>query len=163
MEKILRNINSSPQKTRVLTWTSTACAITVALFFGVQLALHLLAGEYVTAATVAATAAIGYITVGVARRVLNAPRPYELYDFFENIPTHKPGRSFPSRHAYSAFVIATLAWLVHPAVSIALFILAILICVARVLTGLHFIRDVVAGALIGALTGVIGLLLVYFI
>ena len=63
MEKILRNINSSPQKTRVLTWTSTACAITVALFFGVQLALHLLAGEYVTAATVAATAAIGYITV----------------------------------------------------------------------------------------------------
>lgn len=163
MEELLKNINSSPKKTKMLSWISAACAITIALFFGLQLALHLLDEEYITAAIISVTALTGYIIVGAARRIVNAPRPYELYDFFDNVPKHKPGRSFPSRHAYSAFVLAMLAWLINPAITVVLGILAVLICVTRVLLGLHFIRDVATGMLIGVCAGITGLLLVYFI
>lgn len=163
METLLKNINSSPKKAKMLSWISAACAVAIALFFGMQLILHLLYEQYVTFAIVAVTALIGYVVVGIVRKLVNAPRPYELYDFFENVPKHKPGMSFPSRHAYSAFVLATLAWLVHPLITAALAILAAAICVTRVLVGLHFIRDVIAGALIGVLSGVTGILLACFI
>ena len=163
MERILKSINSSPKKTKMLSCISAISAVVLAIFFGLQLALHLLGGEYVDAAIAATTAATGYVLVGVVRKMLNSPRPYELYSFFENTPRHKPGCSFPSRHAYSAFVIASLSWLVHPVIPAALGIVAALICVTRVLLGLHFIRDVVAGSLIGLLVGVTGILLVYFI
>ena len=163
METLLKNINSSLKKIKMLSWISTVCAVTIALFFGMQLVLHLLYEQYVTFAIVAVTALTGYVIVGVVRKLVNAPRPYELYDFFESAPKHKPGQSFPSRHAYSAFVLATLAWLVHPVITFSLVILAAAICVTRVLVGLHFIRDVIAGALIGVLSGVTGILLACFI
>jgi undecaprenyl-diphosphatase len=77
--------------------------------------------------------------------------------------------SFPSGHASRAFLISVLASALAPAwLAILLWILAPLVCIARVAMGVHYVSDVVAGAALGILAALIGLqiyepLLMWFI
>ena len=116
--------------------------------------------EYVTAAKLFLAAFSGFLLVTIARRLINAPRPYEIYGFYERKPKNKSGSSFPSRHAYSAFAIATLSISVNPILAGALFFFSVMLSVFRVLLGIHFVRDVLAGALLGTAAGAIGLLII---
>lgn len=102
---------------------------------------------------------ISFVLVTVLRKVINAPRPYEVFDVAPVIPKDTRGNSFPSRHAFSIFVIAMtfcaccpLAW-VGPVMLVA----GVLLTVIRVVSGVHFPRDVVVGALLGMLAGFMGL------
>ncbi|HTX90375.1 MAG TPA: phosphatase PAP2 family protein [Anaerolineales bacterium] len=64
--------------------------------------------------------------------------------------------SFPSGHAARAILIAVLAVGLGPAwLAIVLCIWAPLVALARVAMGVHFLSDVVAGAVLGGLAGVI--------
>jgi undecaprenyl-diphosphatase len=66
--------------------------------------------------------------------------------------------SFPSGHAARAFLIATIAsGLGPPALAVALWIWAPLVALARVAMGVHYLSDIVAGALFGILVALIGL------
>jgi undecaprenyl-diphosphatase len=66
--------------------------------------------------------------------------------------------SFPSGHAARAFLIAVVATPLAPAwLVILLWIWAPLVSLARVAMGVHYLSDVVAGALLGSIIGVIGL------
>lgn len=66
--------------------------------------------------------------------------------------------SFPSGHAARSFLIATLAvGLVPGWLAVVLWIWAPLVAVARVAMGVHYLSDVVAGALLGIICGRIGL------
>ena len=105
------------------------------------------------------TLALPFLAVTLLRRRLNAPRPYELYPFYENAPKSKKGSSFPSRHAHSAFAIGTLLTFASPVLGAVLLTLSVAMCASRVLLGIHFIRDVLAGALTGAVSSLIGALL----
>ncbi len=104
-------------------------------------------------------AGVPFVLVSIARRLIDAPRPYELYDFYPRRPKDKHGASFPSRHVFSAFVIGTLAFSCSVPLGIAVSVLGITLSVSRVLLGIHFVRDCVAGALIGVLSGVLSILL----
>ena len=160
MKKLLVRVNSSRRAVlslKVISYISSALCV---LVFCIQLLLSTLDGEYLTAIGVAASCAIGLLTVTLMRKIINAPRPYEFYDFYEQKPRDKSGQSFPSRHAYSAFVIAVISWLLHPAVSISLFVVGICLSVARVLLGIHFVRDVLVGAALGIISGVLGILII---
>lgn len=65
--------------------------------------------------------------------------------------------SFPSGHAARAFLIALLAgWLGPAPLALALWIWAPLVSLARVAMGVHYLSDVVAGALVGVLAGWFG-------
>ena len=163
MEKLLRNIYEDKVKQKICLVTSAISAWCAALFFGLQLLWHLLLGEYITLAVVAASAALGFILVTVLRKIINAKRPYEIYDFYTVPPRAKLGASHPSRHCYSAAVIATLGWLVSPLVTLAVGILTLIIAVTRVVTGIHFVRDTAAGISLGVLFGGIGLLVNFLI
>ena len=69
------------------------------------------------------------------------------------------GHSFPSRHVFSVFVIAfTVGVHIHWA-GIALGAVGLLISLIRVLAGIHFPRDVLAGMLSGIACGLIGFLI----
>ncbi len=101
--------------------------------------------------------AVGFVAATVVRSGQNLPRPYEALGIPAIAPKDTHGKSFPSRHAACVAVIAltTLheAWIP----GVLLIIIGILIAVSRVLAGVHFIRDVVCGLLIGGLVGLIGM------
>ena len=66
--------------------------------------------------------------------------------------------SFPSGHAARAFLIATIAaGLGPPGLAMALWIWAPLVGLARVAMGVHYLSDIVAGALFGIVVALIGL------
>ena len=65
--------------------------------------------------------------------------------------------SFPSGHAARAFLIATLAVGLAPGwLAVLLWIWAPLVALARVAMGVHYVSDVVAGAVLGIVCGLIG-------
>lgn len=65
--------------------------------------------------------------------------------------------SFPSGHAARAFLIATLAVILGPSwIAAILLIWAPLVTLSRVLMGVHYLSDVIAGAIVGILFAYIG-------
>lgn len=65
--------------------------------------------------------------------------------------------SFPSGHAARAFLIAILATLLGPVwLAALLWIWAPLVSLARVAMGVHYISDVIAGAIVGVLVALLG-------
>ena len=104
---------------------------------------------------------ISFVLVSIFRSWYDAPRPYE-------IPGAEPplikkdaqGKSFPSRHIFSIFVIAVTFFWVWPVPGILIGIAGVLLAWSRVAGGVHFPRDVIAGALIGVFSGVIGYYLI---
>lgn len=97
--------------------------------------------------------AVGFAAVSFFRRRFNAPRPYECCSIAPLIARDGAGKSFPSRHAFSAFAIAA-SWFAGSApVAVVLLVAAVVLAICRVLGGVHFPRDVVVGALIGSATG----------
>ena len=159
MQSLVKKVYSSKRLSSFFQVSSLLIEIIVSVSFCLQLVFTFF-GDVVIALKVAVSAAVGLVMVSILRKLINAPRPYEIYDFFEAPPRKGSGCSFPSRHAYSSFVIAVLAWLWHPAISISLLALALCLCVLRVLLGIHFVRDVICGAAIGIIAAVIGILTV---
>lgn len=96
------------------------------------------------------------VVVTLLRMLVDRPRPYERLDIDPLIKKDTHGKSFPSRHAFSVFVIAATAWTVWPPLGAALAVVGVLLCVLRVLGGVHYPADVAVGALIGVLSAVIG-------
>ncbi len=92
---------------------------------------------------------LGFVFVTIFRKVFNRQRPYEKFDMPPVIPKEKKGQSFPSRHVFSAFIIACAFYLNSPLwmIGAALFVFAFIIAVIRVVAGVHFISDVLVGAL----------------
>lgn len=158
MERLLKRVHASAALTQALRWLSH---ITTAYAVGL-LALLLYDSwrlSELSAMKLTLILALPFLAVSLVRKLVHAPRPYELYDFYGSEIRHKEGESFPSRHAHSAFAIGVAALPRLPVLGAVLLALGALMCVARVLLGIHFIRDVVAGALCGTLTSVIGLLI----
>ena len=95
---------------------------------------------------------------GTALRArLDRPRPYEQPGFVPLVQKETKGRSFPSRHALSAAVLAAVWLYFYPPVGVCMVLVALAICALRVLAGVHFIRDVAAGAAFGFILGVFGM------
>ena len=64
--------------------------------------------------------------------------------------------SFPSGHTMTAFAVAVPLLLYYPSLTIGLLFCAFSIAASRILLGMHFLSDVVAGALIGTGLGYLG-------
>lgn len=97
----------------------------------------------------------GLIVISLLRKLINAKRPYEVFDTSPIIKKETKGNSFPSRHVFSATVIAMNVLAVCPPAGIVLLICALVIALLRVVLGVHFIKDVVAGAVFGILFGIL--------
>lgn len=118
-----------------------------------QLAVRRESGRFLRVLLVPAAA---FASCTILRHIFRAKRPYESRGFVPLIPREKTGDSFPSRHMTSAAVIAAAYWYVYPAVGAALAAAAACIAVVRVLAGVHFPRDVIAGGALGLAFALVG-------
>lgn len=87
----------------------------------------------------------GFIVVSVIRILVNRPRPYEKFQIPPVIPKDTMGHSWPSRHVFSAAVIAFTFFPFSVEAGTVLLIAAAALAVIRVLSGVHYISDVLAG------------------
>jgi undecaprenyl-diphosphatase len=75
-------------------------------------------------------------------------RPFVTHHVIQLIP-HAVNASFPSDHATASFVLATSIWLFRKKDGWVWLVLAALIAISRVWTGVHYPSDILGGALLG--------------
>ena len=88
-----------------------------------------------------------FATVTLIRRFLNFRRPYEQLKITPLFPKDTKGKSFPSRHTACAAVIAMTFLYVNVPFGAVFLVVAALIAGSRVIAGVHYPRDVIAGFL----------------
>jgi undecaprenyl-diphosphatase len=88
------------------------------------------------------------------------PRPFEVHQdiFLTGKPLDK--FSFPSGHTLHAVVFGLVAINYYPALSFIIMPFVSMVALSRVVLGLHYPSDVIAGALIGSLIAALSFLLV---
>ncbi len=137
-------------------------AFTVAAYAALTVFSYL-GGGWQLSLTYIAVSGVPFITLSVIRRIINAPRPTELLDVSPlDAGRGKRGRSMPSRHVFSAFLIGTLLTYEVMVLGIIVLLMGVCIGACRVLSAKHFVRDCVAGALSGAISGLIGIAILMF-
>ena len=103
-----------------------------------------------TAASVLVAMALTWCIVHLFHALVPLPRPAAL-----NLGTqwidqgNRPG--FPSMHVSVAFAMASALWFRHSRWAVAALLLGVAMAWSRVCIGVHFPRDVLAAALVGAL------------
>lgn len=85
------------------------------------------------------------------------PRPFLTYPVHQLIAEHAP--SFPSGHSLFFFAFSTVAYGYDRRLGILCYFLTVLICAARVASGIHYPSDIAAGAVLGIICGLIANLL----
>lgn len=106
---------------------------------------------------------LSFLAVSIFRLHAHQKRPYELYDIKPLIPKETKEKSFPSRHVFSIYVIGVTVCFSQIYLGILVCIMGLCLAVIRVVTGVHFPRDVFWGAVIGtACGGVAGLWMWFF-
>jgi undecaprenyl-diphosphatase len=78
------------------------------------------------------------------------PRPYQLHSSIQHFIAPLDRFSFPSGHTLHAVAFSLVAAAYYPALTGALTVFSLLIATSRVVLGLHYPSDVIAGAAIGA-------------
>ncbi|MCY0879088.1 MAG: phosphatase PAP2 family protein [Firmicutes bacterium] len=88
------------------------------------------------------------------------PRPF-VYEprLIHQLLPHKKDTSFPSDHAAGSFAFAVGLFFAGASDGILALIFAALVSIARVFVGLHWPTDVIAGAVIGVISGLVVLAL----
>jgi undecaprenyl-diphosphatase len=126
-------------------WIWYSLGIAVLLFGG--------ADRYTAFAAAATAEAAAVALFRIVKNASKRKRPcqMEVHCWANVLPPDQ--FSFPSGHAMSAFAIAIPLSIFYPELQAPLLILSFSIAVSRVVLGMHFVSDVVAGSMLGALLG----------
>lgn len=127
--------------------------IVILLFLTVQ---HLAAYELI----------VGAVTLGLAveliKAVIHRTRPYIKLKDIRIVGSRASGRSFPSGHTSQTFFMATLLlhyYHVGILIWLLLYVIASLVGITRIYLGMHYPRDVLAGAMLGTAWGLLGVII----
>lgn len=89
------------------------------------------------------------------RKVFKAKRPFDELNINKMIE-HKSNYSFPSNHCVCSMIISVSIIYINIKLGFIMIILTIFTALSRIMTGLHYPSDVVAGLIIGLITGIFG-------
>jgi undecaprenyl-diphosphatase len=121
------------------------------LWYSVAAALLAFGGAQRLAAIAAASSAaiVGIGVFKILKRLSHRPRPCQIepHCWSKVLPPDK--FSFPSGHTMTAFAIALVLSYFYRGVELPLYFLAGSIAISRVVLGMHFLSDVLAGAILG--------------
>jgi membrane-associated phospholipid phosphatase len=102
---------------------------------------------------------LDFLLVTLIRKNINSRRPFEVCRY-EPITPHSKGKSCPSRHASSSVIISIAVFYISPVLGIVTAVIGAAVCAARVVSGVHYIHDVVYGAAISIIFGYVSFFLV---
>jgi undecaprenyl-diphosphatase len=94
----------------------------------------------------------------LVKRATTRLRPFAAIPGVTGLVVPPDEFSFPSGHTAAAFVMVTASTVLLPLLVLPLSAAALLIGVSRVYLGVHFPSDVLAGAVVGVLSGMAGLM-----
>jgi undecaprenyl-diphosphatase len=128
------------------------------LWYAMGLAILLLGGKTRFEALGAAglSSALTVLLFSQLKRLTGRRRPCQIAPHCWATLLPPDQFSFPSGHTMTAFAVAIPLSLFYPTLSIGLLFCALSIATSRILLGMHFLSDVVAGALIGTGLGYLG-------
>ena len=128
-------------------WLWYAMGLIVLLFGG--------ATRYEALSAAAASSSAGVLTFLTLKRLFNRRRPsaMEPHCWATLLPPDQ--FSFPSGHTITAFAVAVPLGVFYPSLMVGLLFCALSIALSRVMLGLHFLSDVVAGCVIGTGLGLV--------
>jgi undecaprenyl-diphosphatase len=109
------------------------------------------------ALVMALTGVLGVILYKVLKRVFVRERPFITHSAIDIAMPPLDRYSFPSGHTLHAVCFTLQATAHFPQLGVVLIPLALAIAGSRVILGLHYPTDVLAGAALGALLGMLGL------
>lgn len=101
-----------------------------------------------------------FLMVTALRKLINEQRPYERYRIEPVFAKNTKGKSMPSRHTASAFIISMAMLRVNLYLGIGFLVVSFVIMISRVLAGVHYIRDVLVGMTISIVIGYVFLFLI---
>jgi undecaprenyl-diphosphatase len=129
------------------------------LWYSLGFILLLMGGEQRFAAVGAAgcAALTGVLVFKALKSISRRQRPCQLepHCWSKILPPDK--FSFPSGHTMTAFSIALVISYFYPSLEGPMYFLAISIAVSRIVLGMHFLSDVLAGAVLGSALGIASL------
>ena len=99
---------------------------------------------------------IGVISITlILRIIINRQRPSEKYNLLPIDGSKKTGHSFTSIHVATSLSIALAVLRYGPNMGLLLFTLTIFITIARLLSGVHYISDIIASISIALIINII--------
>ena len=122
-------------------WLWYAMGLVVLLFGGEQRFRAIAAGILATGS--------GILLFLRVKKLTNRQRPcaFEPHCWAKLLPPDQ--FSFPSGHTITAFAVAVSLSLFYPELAAGLLFCAISVAISRIMLGMHFLSDVLAGAAIG--------------
>jgi undecaprenyl-diphosphatase len=155
-QRLMRRMNSWRAPPWIRYWMIAATRMGDGwLWYGLGIILLLYGGpQRFSAVGAAGTAAVvGIVVFKTLKKLSHRPRPCQLepHCWSKVLP---PDRfSFPSGHTMTAFSIALVVSYFYPGLEATLFFLATSIAVSRIVLGMHFLSDVLAGVVLGVALG----------
>lgn len=129
------------------------------LWYGLMAALATFGGArgVATALQIIGTGVIGWLIYRTLKRRTRRPRPFRVIPGVIARTPPLDEYSFPSGHTLQAISLGIVAAQGFPVLAVPLALFALLVAISRVVLGLHYPSDVLAGAVLGTLLGLASL------
>ena len=125
------------------------------VWYGLGIMLFFFGGpqRYSAVCAAGSAAVAGIFVFKVLKRLSQRPRPCQIepHCWSKVLPPDK--FSFPSGHTMTAFSIALVVSYFYPSLEALLFFLALSIGLSRIVLGMHYLSDVLAGVVLGVALG----------
>lgn len=150
--RLMRKVNKWPAPRWIRLWAIVATRAGDGwLWYLIGLSVLLFGGENrLTAIAAAGSAAL--VGIGLFKALKNMSgrrRPCEIEPHCWATLLPPDQFSFPSGHTITAFAVSVALSMFYPALLVALLFCALSIAASRILLGMHFLSDVIVGAILG--------------
>ena len=101
------------------------------------------------------TSISAWIIATIIKSLILSPRPFILFENVKPLFLHGGMESFPSGHAVFFGALAMSLYFINKRIGYLYFIVALIVGLARVVSGVHFPIDILFGYILGAIIAII--------